>query len=501
VRLIGTGPGSTIIRGGGPVVTIGTFNATEEPIVSIDAVTITGGVTHSSPESVPFVGSNGVIADGGGVYVPFGAKGALGATVRITDSAITGNRVAATRTVPIGPPCPGGVSCPFALSRGGGVASFGMMTLVNTVVRDNVAAGVASDAVGAGVFSSTGNLTVRKSAVFDNRAMATVPNGRFAEGGGLFVDSGDQLSITNSLISDNVASLHNTLPAKAGGQVIELAANSGGAHVGGDVARTSILDTVIRDNQARATDLNGEPVAFDAGILVGGGRLVMSHSVISGNKVEDTAKTSADVGGSGSAVEIDSAGVISDTRVVNNPSVARSPDGIAQVSGGLAVLSSDGNARPVKVLRSVIAANTAQAVTDTGKAAVYGAGVLNNSLLTFNRVVVRGNRGRASGPDATAQGGGIWNGVLYSGPPVRLTLNNSQIIGNSLWGSAGATLQGGGVYTSMPVNRYNSNISRNIPDQCFGCGHSKSSSQRGVDTQAMPQRLPARTDSLVSAHH
>jgi hypothetical protein len=33
-------------------------------------------------------------------------------------------------------------------------------------------------------------------------------------------------------------------------------------------------------------------------------------------------------------------------------------------------------------------------------------------------VIVRDNIGAASGPSATAQGGGIWNGPLLSGPPV-----------------------------------------------------------------------------------
>jgi hypothetical protein len=51
VKLVGAGANRTIISGGGPVVTIGEFGASSEPTVSIDGVTITGGVTRSSPES------------------------------------------------------------------------------------------------------------------------------------------------------------------------------------------------------------------------------------------------------------------------------------------------------------------------------------------------------------------------------------------------------------------------------------------------------------------
>ena len=59
VKLVGAGSGRTTISGGGPVLTIGTFGASSEPTVMIDGVTITGGVTRSSPESTPFTGHEG----------------------------------------------------------------------------------------------------------------------------------------------------------------------------------------------------------------------------------------------------------------------------------------------------------------------------------------------------------------------------------------------------------------------------------------------------------
>ena len=70
VNLVGAGAQRTTIRGGGPVLTIGAIFAPTEPTVSIDGVTITGGVTTSSPESQGFVGADGVIALGGGISVP-----------------------------------------------------------------------------------------------------------------------------------------------------------------------------------------------------------------------------------------------------------------------------------------------------------------------------------------------------------------------------------------------------------------------------------------------
>src|SRR5262249_946036 len=62
IKLSGAGAAKTIITGGGPVVTIGTFGAASEPTVSISGVTITGGVTRSSPESTAFFGKEGVLA-------------------------------------------------------------------------------------------------------------------------------------------------------------------------------------------------------------------------------------------------------------------------------------------------------------------------------------------------------------------------------------------------------------------------------------------------------
>src|SRR4051794_27330460 len=70
IRISGAGAGATTISGGGPVLTIGVFGAETEPRVAIDGVTITGGVTRTSPESVPFTEADGVFAVGGGVEIP-----------------------------------------------------------------------------------------------------------------------------------------------------------------------------------------------------------------------------------------------------------------------------------------------------------------------------------------------------------------------------------------------------------------------------------------------
>jgi hypothetical protein len=96
-------------------------------------------------------------------------------------------------------------------------------------------------------------------------------------------------------------------------------------------------------------------------------------------------------------------------------------------------------------------------------------GVLNASLLELDGVRVSGNTGTATGPSGSEQGGGIWNGVFFGPPEVQLTLNDTTVIRNSLSGSPGISVQGGGLFTTFPVTLVHSLIVGNVPDQCFGC--------------------------------
>ena len=55
--------------------------------------------------------------------------------------------------------------------------------------------------------------------------------GRFAEGGGLFVDSGD-LRVSDSTLTRNRADLVTSWPIKGQGKLIDMNANSGAIHIG-----------------------------------------------------------------------------------------------------------------------------------------------------------------------------------------------------------------------------------------------------------------------------
>src|SRR5262245_34457762 len=98
IPVVGAGAGSTFIKGGGPVLPIGEEQAGVEPTVAISGVTITGGFNDSCPGQA--------VAQGGGVRIPQGAFHGLvpsaGATVTITDSVVTENKVAAEQLLPPG---------------------------------------------------------------------------------------------------------------------------------------------------------------------------------------------------------------------------------------------------------------------------------------------------------------------------------------------------------------------------------------------------------------
>lgn len=487
VKLEGTGAARTTIRGGGPVLTIGDPLAAKEPTVLISGVTITGGVTHG----------DGVRAAGGGIDVPPGPNFTLGATLHLSRVIITGNRVEPTRTLPGNAPCPDG-PCPYAQGDGGGIASFGATTIENSVVRGNTVSGVASDARGGGISSSLGSLSLDFVVISGNRVLATAPNGRFAEGGGVFVENGGSLDVRHSVVQGNTARLVSTLPSFAGSSLITLNANSGAIHVG-DGIPTTISDTAITANSVSASDPNGEPISFDSGVYVGDSNLTMNDTIIQGNDSTSTSATTADSGPGGSAIELDGGGTIGNTRITQNTAAQHSLNGIAGVSGALAILNFNHDAKLVTVSDSVISGNIAKTTTQTGTAITQGAGILNDSLLTLNEVQVRDNSGQAHGPTSIAQGGGIFNTDQFpgAGPPVKLTLDNTQVVGNTLSGAPGATLQGGGLFTTLPVSLNDSHITSNQPDQCYGCSPTTVAPTASIATRALAanQRGPSHSGS------
>jgi hypothetical protein len=404
VTLAGTGASVTTIRGGGPGVTVGEFLGNRHLDLTVSGLTIAGGVTTSSPLSNEWTGQANVIALGGGIAIEPGADFSTGATVTVRDSVVRDNRAAPTATAPFGPPCPGG-PCPFAWARGGGIDNWGRLTLVNSTVSGNSAAGPASDATGGGVnVWRPGTLTVQDSRITGNRALASVPNGRFAEGGGIFTEGGVPLKISGSAVNENEARLESELPFFVDDETtIDMNANGGGIHAG-DGSSIDIRDSQLNGNTARVDDLNGEPFAFDAALHPGeeNATPTIANSTIDGNHVVANVGSTEDVGPSGSAMDLIGAATISNTRITNNITLVFSPAGLAQASGG-AVFA--GSANPKRITNSTIAGNRTEARSGT-TASITGAAVPLDGDLELRNTQVTNNTGVVTTPQGFAQGGG-----------------------------------------------------------------------------------------------
>jgi hypothetical protein len=443
VQLKGAGASATFISGGGPVVTVGVASAATEPTVSISGVTITGGINTAT------------LALGGGVYVPASSDG-LGATVTIADSAITGNRAAPAAVAP------GCDSHPFAGASGGGIDNAGTMTLTNVSVTANQATSdLASDAEGGGITNERGAiLTVRHSIVSGNLARVATPNGRFAEGGGIFTRKGSTLALEGSQVDANSVDYATAVPSddRCSGF-----AQAGGIKIGGDeTTAVAIHDSSVSRNTVTATSATVNVIAF-AGGIDNDGTLTLNESTLNGNRVTATGTdASVDAG----AIEIEGPATIADTRLTGNVVTAAASTGTALAQAGAIFTAAD---QLVTLRNSIVSGNLANSTSSTQAASVEGAGILNAGLLEVRGTRVSENLGSATGSSGTAQGGGVWNSQLPDGPAVQLTLRDSSVTRNTLKATPGVAIEGGGLYTTFPVTLTDSPITKNVPDDCFGC--------------------------------
>jgi hypothetical protein len=470
VRLSGAGPGRTIISGGGPVITIGEAFAASEPTVTIEGVTITGGVTRSSPESVPCAGKEGVWAAGGGIEVPPGSDpgGACdhdnfggGATVTITNSVITGNLVAPTDTVSFAP-CGG---CPVAWAFGGGIDTSGSLTLANTTVSDNrigSATGLSEPsrfAEGAGVFGARGEMTISNSTISGNQA-AVSPHGVIADAAG--IASTGTFTMSNSSVAHNNA----TVETDFFGLV-----PSGGVHVKGsqegDAQTVSISNTTISSNAATVTSSAGGAFANQGGLAIDicpPAPCAFSNDAISDNSVTAIALPGSfgNAGGRSGAGEF--GGTLSNMRITGNSVDVTSAAGNATALAGASVFDAG------TISNSLISNNQVHASAPLGKVDVRGGAINVFGPTTLRNSTVRGNTVDASGASGSARGGGLYDGLNPDGPPGGpLVLENSKVTANTLSGT-GLIFQGGGIYLQdNTITLKNSLILQNLPDQCFGC--------------------------------
>ena len=458
VELVGAGARATIIKGGGPVITIGTLFAPTQPTVSISRVTVTGGLTTTKPPAYMFT-------EGGGVWIPPAEGHTTGATVSISDSVIIRNTVAPSTVDPAPndppePPC-GPLGCAFA--RGGGIANSGTLTVMNTRISDNaVGPSVASEAAGGGIWNRPmGTLSLSRSSVTDNRVVVTAPNGILAVAGG--ISTHGVLTIEDSVVRSNSVDLDASFEGEAASFI-------GGIELTGNASAT-ITRTTVRGNSVEVTNDSGPVLAGIGGINTDPDvSLVLRDSTIDHNSVSATstapgASATAYAGG----LELQGVVEVTGSRFVANEVIARAPTGFPVAAGGGLFAYAFA---PASVSDSLVADNSVSSVTTSGEVFAGGGGVFDAGQLTLRRTVITANDVSGVGPTGVAQGGGVWNGfVPLPGYPevVRLTLIDTTVTGNKLIASAGIGREGGGVFTEFPITLSRTVIAGNQPDQCVGC--------------------------------
>jgi hypothetical protein len=435
VRLVGSGAAATIIRGGGPVVTVRITADASTENVAIDGVTITGGVTHVNQVDPAH---SGAAAAGGGVSVLPRPGGGTGATVSITDSVISDNSAAPVRIDP--DPCgPGGPHC-FSNAAGGGVSNAGALTLRDTSVTGNLAGdpdggpAMTVSAFGGGIENAVvGTLTLEDCVLSDNHARASATFAEEAHGGG--IDNRGTLDVSNSLVTGNGVELSSSLPGSIADGT-DAIAEAGGIKITPSGVAT-IANSTIAGNTANAANTGGD-VTADSGGIDTAGTLTLNNSHVDGNQARSSVPPGSGLGA-------------------------------LAIGGGLEVDDS-----PTTINNSSVDGNSLGADSQSGVAAVLGAGIAHviGNTLALHRSDVSANTATARGAFGFADGGGIFNSL----GPVQLTLVASTLTNDSLTAGPGITPLGGGLFTAdvfslQPIlaTVIHTQITGNQPDQCFGC--------------------------------
>jgi hypothetical protein len=338
-------------------------------------------------------------------------------------------------------------------------------------VRGNQAGGngTAQADGGAVAVEAGGRLVATDSSITANRVVAPAPNGRFADGGGIYADAGATVTIRSSHVDRNSAILSSTFPHSV---TSDSHAGGGGILVGERVT-ISINRSTLDGNVIGVTDRQGDPVGYDAAICVcdGSSSLVMTSSHVGGNRMT-VEVASSPVGGSAGVLEADGNSRLVDVDVANNSIRVDATTGRA--ASGAVVDLFPGTGQHARVAQSRIGRNRVVATSASGTVAVAAAGLINNGQTTLENDVIYGNQVTARARDGWVRGGGIFNGNYFAespAPTADLTLSGSTVSANAIRVTAGVTAGGAGIYTAGFMTRLrNSTVARNQPDQCIGCG-------------------------------
>jgi hypothetical protein len=361
---------------------------------------------------------------------------------------------------------------------GGGILSNGGdLTLDNVAVENNVARGgdaaglttAGHNARGGGFYSIGGTLTISRGTIANNQAIG----GRGADyggaggsavGGGLYL-SGGALHIASSTIASNLATggqggaAYTTPEHTSGiGGGTGGTAQGGGLYAGGGSLTISTSNIIANQGTGGAGGLGyyfgGLAGYGEGGGLDNGGTLTASDITASGNSSNHGSGYYFGGGGGGGIANFGTLTVAGSALTGNSTNAANSRDngggggGIANF-GTLTVssttVSSNSNSRDGGGVYNG-GMLTINGGTVVENTALVGGGITNSGTLTISYSTVAGNTASAAG------------GIDNSGT---LTVSNSTLAGNSASGS-GPYHDGGGIYNEGTLTVAGSTVSDNI---------------------------------------
>jgi hypothetical protein len=385
--------------------------------------------------------ATGPIAQGGGIFSD-------GGPVTLTSSTVIENRASAITSA-------GDVTAAAA-----GIASFGSLTLIRSTVSSNRAVAKSSgpaDAVGAGILGGSGgaSLVIKMSHVDGNRARAISAAEATTVGGGVDWHSAGDLTIQSSTISGNLS----TATATTGDH--RATASDGGMFARFDVGVVS--GTTIANNQATATSAGGDGDAFGGGAETqAAARLTLTGVRITGSRVT----------GTGALQGFADAGALSNIGrlILRSSTLAGSSvhtrGGIASGTASWGGLYQQG---PLVMTNTTVDRNHVTATADdSGAFAYYGGMYVGGYPSIISGSTISRNTLEASAPgdnSARTVGAGI---RVVGGSPETVKITNSTIAGNvaraessAAAGTAEAT--GGGIDSSADsLLLTNTTVARNL---------------------------------------
>ncbi len=351
----------------------------------------------------------------------FDVSAHLGSPMTIINSVISNNRVLGT-----------------TYSKGGGITTYGQMTIVNTHIYSNT-----SNEAGGGLYSSYGPLTISNSSIDHNTTGGRL-NDVTTGGGGLYVYG--SFTLDNSTVTAN-----RSLVGSGGGLVSHATGTIHNSAISANSAVTSTggllhagyglltLDNVkITGNTAQFIGglenrdalniiggmISGNTATLGVAGMYNAGTLTATHTSISNNQ---------DLTGYGGGFQNRGTAQLADTQIINNST---------PLGWGAGIIN-DIFASQLTLNQVTVMSNTAQAAS----------GIYNNEgTITMTASTIAHNVATA-GP-----GGGILNATFDNG--LGTLYGSLQMDGSTVFDNHTSD-QGGGIYNSHIISITNSTISGN----------------------------------------